>query len=187
VRLRGSIQCPCPGSFPAWESRLSHVAAASGRAYGRSGAKHQAERRAELLTAICEELRVVCPARNGNVSDAVVEQVFGPQLGIYVDQHTVGGLSLAGMTCDRVAMIEAPMRRRIKLDYTVFWAARSLTRAASAALLASRNAVGADCRINAASISLTVLVLSATTSVSHTATRATFTFINKGERSLTKS
>src|ERR1017187_1002378 len=42
VRLRGSIQCPCPGSFPAWESRLSHVAAASGRAYGRSGAKHHA-------------------------------------------------------------------------------------------------------------------------------------------------
>ena len=75
------------------------------------------ERRAELLTAICEGLRVVCPARNGNVSDAVVEQVFGPQLGIDVNQHTVGGLSLAGMTCDRVAMIEVRMRRRIKLDY----------------------------------------------------------------------
>ena len=27
------------------------------------------------------------------------------------------------MTCDRAAMIEARMRRRIKLDYTVFWAA----------------------------------------------------------------
>ena len=81
------------------------------------------ERRAELLSAICEELRVVCPARNGNVSDAVVEQVFGPQLGIDVDQHTVGGLSLAGMTCDRAAMIEARMRRRIKLDCTVFWTA----------------------------------------------------------------
>ena len=25
------------------------------------------------------------------------------------------------MTCDRVAMIEVRMRRRIKLDYTVFW------------------------------------------------------------------
>jgi hypothetical protein len=27
------------------------------------------------------------------------------------------------MTCDRAAMIEARMRRRIKLDHTVFWAA----------------------------------------------------------------
>jgi len=34
------------------------------------------------------------PRAKRNVSDAVVEQVFGPQLGIYVDQHTVGGLSL---------------------------------------------------------------------------------------------
>ena len=74
------------------------------------------ERRSELLSAVSEQLHIVGPARTGNVSDAVVEQVFGPQLGIDVDQHTVGGLSLAGMTCDRVAMIEARMRRRIKLD-----------------------------------------------------------------------
>jgi len=40
-----------------------------------------------------------------------------------MNEHTVGGLSLAGMTCDRVAMIEVLMRRRIKLDHTVFWAA----------------------------------------------------------------
>jgi len=37
-------------------------------------------------------LRVVCAARNGNVGHAVVEQVFGPQLSIDVDQHAVGGL-----------------------------------------------------------------------------------------------
>jgi hypothetical protein len=37
-----------------------------------------------------------------------------------MNEHTVGGLSLAGMTRDRVAMIEVRMRRRIKLDYTVF-------------------------------------------------------------------
>jgi hypothetical protein len=53
----------------------------------------------------------------------LLSRSLAPQLGIDVDQHTVGGLSLAGMTCDRVAMIEVRMRRRIKLDYTVFWAA----------------------------------------------------------------
>jgi len=31
--------------------------------------------------------------------------VFGPQLGIGADQHPVGGLSLAGMTRDRVAAL----------------------------------------------------------------------------------
>jgi hypothetical protein len=70
-----------------------------------------------------EQLHIVGPAPTGNVSDAVVEQVFGSPAGIDVDQHTVGDLSLAGMTCDRVAMIEVQMRRRIKLDYSVFWAA----------------------------------------------------------------
>ena len=51
----------------------------------------------------------------------LLSRSLATQLGIDVDQHTVGGLSLAGMTCDRVAMIEVRMRRRIKLDYTVFW------------------------------------------------------------------
>ena len=49
-----------------------------------------------------EDLRVVCAARDGNVGHAVVEQVFGSQLGIDVNQHTVGGLPLAKMTRDRV-------------------------------------------------------------------------------------
>ena len=40
-----------------------------------------------------------------------------------MNEHTVGGLSLAGMTRDRVAMIEVRMRRRIELDHTVFWVA----------------------------------------------------------------
>jgi len=36
-------------------------------------------------------------------------------------RNCLGDLSLAGMTCDRVAMIEVRMRRRIELDHTVFW------------------------------------------------------------------
>ena len=74
------------------------------------------QRRAQLLAVVGEDLRVVCAARNGNVGHAVVEQVFGSQLCISVDQHPVGGLSLAGMTRDRVAMIEVRMLRRIEFD-----------------------------------------------------------------------
>jgi len=49
-----------------------------------------------------------CPsaARDGDVGHAVVEQVFGSQLGIDVNQHTVGGLPLARMS--RVHAIALP-------------------------------------------------------------------------------
>jgi len=68
----------------------------------------------QLLAVVGEDLRVVCAARNGNVGHAVVEQVFGPQLGIGVDQHTVGGLPLPGMTRHGVA--SAPSIRRTLPD-----------------------------------------------------------------------
>ena len=56
-------------------------------------------------TALAVHLRVVCAARDGNIGHAVVEQVFGSQLGMRMDQHTVGGLLLAGMTRDRVTAL----------------------------------------------------------------------------------
>ena len=76
------------------------------------------QRRAQLLAVVGEDLRVVCAARDGNVGHAVVEQVFGPQLGIGMDQHPVGGLPLAGMTRDRVTMIEVRILHRIDLGLT---------------------------------------------------------------------
>ena len=56
------------------------------------------QRRAQFLAVVGEDLRVVRATRNGNVGQAVIEQVFGSQLGIDGDLHTVGGLSLAGIT-----------------------------------------------------------------------------------------
>jgi len=61
------------------------------------------QRRTQLLAVVGEDLRVVCAAREGDVGHAAIEQVFGTQLGIDVDQHPVGGLSLAGMTRDRIS------------------------------------------------------------------------------------
>jgi len=60
------------------------------------------QRRSQLLAVVGEDLRVVCAARDGYVGHAVVEQVFGSQLGIDVNQHKVGGLPEAGMTRDRI-------------------------------------------------------------------------------------
>ena len=74
------------------------------------------QRGPQFVTVVGEELRIVGPTRDGDVSHAVVEQVLGPQLSIDVDQHPVGGLALAGMTGYGVAMIEMRMLCRIKLD-----------------------------------------------------------------------
>jgi len=49
-------------------------------------------REGQLLAVVGEDLRVVCAARDGNVGHAVIEQVFGSQLGIRVNQHSIGGL-----------------------------------------------------------------------------------------------
>ena len=69
------------------------------------------QRGAQLLAVVGEDLRVVCAARNGNVGHAIIEQVFGSQLGIGVNQHTVGGLPQAGMARDRVKLFEFQMQR----------------------------------------------------------------------------
>jgi hypothetical protein len=48
--------------------------------------------------------------RRVSVSHAVIEEILRAKFRVLVDEYAVGGLSLAGMTCDRVAMIEARMR-----------------------------------------------------------------------------
>src|SRR5665213_2116625 len=76
------------------------------------------QRRAQLLAVVGEDLRVVCAARNGNVGHAVVEQVFGSQLSIGVNQHPVGSLPLAGVAGHGVAVVKMRMLNRVKLHLT---------------------------------------------------------------------
>jgi hypothetical protein len=75
---------------------------------------------AEFMTQRCrvirENLRVVCAARNGHVGHAAVEQVFCTQLGVHMDQYAVGGLALAGVTGDSVAVIEMHAAVWIEFD-----------------------------------------------------------------------
>ena len=73
-------------------------------------------RRAQFLAVVGEELRIVSPARDGDIGHAVVKQVFRAQFGIDVDQHAVRRLPLAGMTRHRIPMIEMRMQTRIELQ-----------------------------------------------------------------------
>ncbi len=52
------------------------------------------ERRAELRAIVGKDPRVVRAARDRDVGHAVVEQIFRAQLGIGMNQHTVGSLAL---------------------------------------------------------------------------------------------
>src|ERR1035441_7978036 len=77
-----------------------------------------AERSAQLLAAVREELRVVCPARDGDIGHAVVEQVFCSKLSVHVDKDAVSGLSLAGVAGHGIAVVKMRMLHRIKLHLT---------------------------------------------------------------------
>ena len=74
------------------------------------------ERRAELLSAVSEQLHIVGPARTGNVSDAVVEQVFGPPTRYRRGSVPGRRSALAGMTRDRVAAVKLRILHRIEFD-----------------------------------------------------------------------
>jgi hypothetical protein len=73
------------------------------------------QRRAELLAVVSEQWCIVSAARDSDIGHAVIEQVFRGQLGIDVDQHAVRRLPLAGMTRNRIAIIEMRMACRIEL------------------------------------------------------------------------
>ena len=68
------------------------------------------QRRSQLFAVVGKDLRVERAARYGNVGHAVVEQVLGSQLGIDMDQHTVGGLPVAGMARDRAPALPYPVK-----------------------------------------------------------------------------
>ena len=67
------------------------------------------QRGGQFFAVVGEDLRIVRSARNGDIRHPAVDQVFCAQPSIYVNQCPAGGLSLAGMTRDRIAMIQMRM------------------------------------------------------------------------------
>ena len=74
--------------------------------------------RSQLLPIVCEELRVVCPTRDSDVSHSVVEQVFRTKFRVHVDEHSVGCLSLAGVAGHGVAVVKMRVLHGVKLNLT---------------------------------------------------------------------
>ena len=54
-----------------------------------------AQRQPQLFAVIGKELRIVSSTRDGNVRLTVVEQVFGPEVGVGMDQYAISSLALA--------------------------------------------------------------------------------------------
>lgn len=67
----------------------------------------------ERFAVVCEELPVVACTRHRNVGHATVERTLSTQFGVHVNQNTVGGLSLAGVAGDGMAMIEMRIFTRV--------------------------------------------------------------------------
>src|SRR5208282_4475488 len=63
-------------------------------------------------------LRVIASARDSDIGHAAVEQILSAQLGVHVNQDTVGSLSLAGVAGHGIPMIEMRMLVRIEFNHT---------------------------------------------------------------------
>jgi len=61
----------------------------------------------QLLPVAGKDLRVIRSARNGDVGHAIVEQVFRAKTNI--NEHPVGGLSVASVTGHGIAVIQMRM------------------------------------------------------------------------------
>src|SRR5260370_30250729 len=72
----------------------------------------------ERLCVVRINLRVIASTRDRNVCHAAVEQILSAQLGVHVNEDTVGSLSLAGVAGHGITVVEMRMLVRIKLDRT---------------------------------------------------------------------
>src|SRR5260370_24593077 len=60
----------------------------------------------QLLAVVCENLRVPLSARNRNIRHAAIEQVFRRKIRIHVNEYSFGGLPLAGIAGNGIAVVE---------------------------------------------------------------------------------
>ncbi len=61
------------------------------------------------------ELRVVAPPRHGHIRQPAVDELFSCLFGVHLNKYAVGGLSLAAMAGDGVAVVE--MRVLFDVEY----------------------------------------------------------------------
>jgi hypothetical protein len=71
----------------------------------------------ERLCVVRINLRVIASTRDRNIGHAAVEQILSAQLGVHVNEDTVGSLSLAGVAGHGIAMIEMRMLARVEFDH----------------------------------------------------------------------
>src|SRR5713101_5883198 len=70
----------------------------------------------ERLCIIRINLGVIASTRDRDVGHAAVEQILSAQLGVHMNEDTVGSLSLAGMAGHGITVVEMRMLRRIEFN-----------------------------------------------------------------------
>ncbi len=66
----------------------------------------------KLAFVVCVDVGIVASARHRHIRQTPIHQFFARLLGVNVNKHAVGGLSLAAVACHGIAVIEM----RIVLD-----------------------------------------------------------------------
>ena len=70
----------------------------------------------ERLCIVRINLRVIASTRDRDIGHAAVEQILSAQLGVHVNQDTVGSLSLAGVAGHGITVVEMRMLGRIEFN-----------------------------------------------------------------------
>ena len=70
----------------------------------------------ERLCFVRINLGVIASTRDRDIGHAAVEQILRAQLGVHVNEDTVGSLSLAGVAGHGIAMVEMRPLARVEFD-----------------------------------------------------------------------
>src|SRR5690348_1698450 len=74
----------------------------------------------ELISKTCFVVRVdlgiVSATRHSNVRQTPIDEFFARTFSVHVHQHAVGGLSLAAVAGDRVAVVNVPILSDVECD-----------------------------------------------------------------------
>src|ERR1035441_9582770 len=67
----------------------------------------------QLLAVVCKNLCVPLSPRNRDILHAAIEQVVRREVSVHMNEYSFGGLSLAGMTGNGIAVVEMRMTLRL--------------------------------------------------------------------------
>lgn len=69
-----------------------------------------------MSSVVCVDLHIIAATRHRHVCQPAIDEFLSGLLGVHMNEHAVGGLSLAAVTVDRVAVVDVPILYDVARD-----------------------------------------------------------------------